>query len=141
MCIVSVLGHAQTIARISEEKRGVENHHGALAFNYDELRRRNWEARVARGDTELNIRAESWAIDREILDLAKARLEQVVQESGLGNKKDKGGHAPAAQVTSESALATQAAPMEAATKKAEAAINRLNNANKNSHSGGFGGGK
>jgi len=141
MCVVSVLGHAQTIARISEERRGVEHHHVALSVQYDELRRRNWEARAARGDPDLNIRTEAWSIDREILDLAKARLEQVVVNAGLGHRKEKAGPGQSTQVTSESALAKQAASIEAATKKAEATINRLSNANQNSHNGGSGGGK
>ena len=139
MCIVSVLGHAQTIARISEERRGVEHHHVALSVQYDELRRRNWEARAARGDPDLNIRRESWAIDRELLDLAKARLETVVLNAGMATRR-KESQSPSSQVTSESALAKQAAAIEAATKKAEATINRLSNATQNSHSGGFGGG-
>jgi len=141
MCVVSVLGHAQTIARISEERRGVEHHHVALSVQYDELRRRNWEARAARGDPDLNIRTESWSIDREILDLAKARLEQVVVNAGLRHRKEKAGQGQATQVTSESALAKQATSIEAATKKAEATMNRLSNANQNSSNGNSGYGK
>ena len=141
MCVGSVLGHAQTIARISVEKRGVEQHHVALSVQYDELRRRNWEARATRGDPDLNIKTDSWSIDREILDLAKARLEQVVVNAGLGHRKEKAGPGQSTQVTSESALAKQAASIEAATKKAEATMNRLSNANQNSHNGNSGYGK
>ena len=83
LSIVVALEHMQPWPSISEEARNIQAHHVALAVCYDELRRRSWEARAARNDVSLDIDAEAWLVDRETLDLAKARLDQVVAAAGL----------------------------------------------------------
>ena len=139
LTIVGALGHMQTISRISEEARNIQAHHVALAVCYDELRRRSWEARAARNDVSLDIDAEAWLVDRETLDLAKARLDQVVAAAGLRR-------APSAQTSSqplaaEAALAKSTAAAEAITKRAEQAIARLQSAKSpnSNNKGGKGG--
>ena len=137
LTVVAATGHLQTVSRVSEEARAGNQYHVALAVCYDELRRKSWVARAARCDGSLDIPKESWSVDREILDLAKSRLEQVVTAAGL--KKNSGSMPSGVQPSAESALAKSTAAADAATKRAEQAISRLEKAK--SSQGGKGNGR
>ena len=134
-----MIGHLQTIVRISEENKLNYTHHVALAVSYDELRRRSWSERAMRCDSSLDITSEVWVINRDMFDLAKQRLDNVVAAAGLTKHKafapnsSVGASAAASLATTESTLAKQTAAADAATRKAEQAIARLDAA---SSSGG-----
>jgi hypothetical protein len=53
------------------------------AFLYDDLLRRQWARRADKRDPSLDITAESQKIDKDMLELARQRLSQVLQEVGL----------------------------------------------------------
>ena len=125
-------GHHATVMRVSEENRVSCNHHVALAVTYDELRRRNWQDRAGRCDADLDIEKECWKIDKDLLETARGRLDHVVSMAGMKGQSHKGlatgSNQDSRNLVHESALAKQSAAAEAAVKKAESVISRLDKA-------------
>ena len=110
-----------------QENRGMNPHYVALAVSYDELRRRDWEERAAKKDPCLEIENEAWVVNKDLLETAKSRLDQVVRAAGL----KKGGNETAIESVSkvsvaESTLEKQMAAADSAAKRAEIAIAKLN---------------
>ena len=126
LSVCACLGHLQVVTRICEEHRGVNPNYVALAVSYDELRRKDWECRAARRDEGLKIDDEAWKINRDMLDTAKSRLDQVVKAAGLrkGPSLDSPSSDAMASVA-ESALAKQTSAAVSAANKVESAIARL----------------
>ena len=127
LTMVGVQGHMSVVTRICEENRGINPHYVALAVSYDELRRRDWEERAARKDPRQETENEAWVLNKDLLETAKSRLDQVVRAAGL----KKGGHDAANASDSkasvaESTLAKQTAAADSAAKRAEIATAKVN---------------
>ena len=119
--------HMDVIMRISEEARASGNSQ-YLAILYDDLLRRDWANRAMKKDPALNISAESMVINREIFEIAKTRLSQVLEGAGVGAGQGNlsgPGNNLAYVASTESMLAKQQAAAEAVAKRAEAATRQL----------------
>ena len=97
--------------------------HSYLAFVYDEMVRKSWSSRVSSGDL-VDFDVETVLRDKTMLELARARLELVLQHAGLGTesryeRRSPNSNQPAHQVNAEGALAKQQAAAEALKRKAE----------------------
>jgi len=121
----AVVAHVDVVMRISEESR-VSGGSQFLAILYDDLLRRSMAYRAAKRDPELHLETEFTKVNKEVLDLARSRLSQVLMAVGVkeSNVAD-GGFNSAATASTESVLAKQAAAADALTRKAESAVKHL----------------
>ena len=121
-----VFGHLDVILQICEQEK-IKGRAPYLAFLYDDLLRRQWARRADKRDPSLDIAMESQKIDKDILELARQRLSQVLQEVGI--QDDVSQQMPSAatsSTTSSSAdVARQLAAAEQAQKRADAASKKL----------------
>ena len=129
-----VTAHIDIVMRISEEasSAGASQY---LAIVYDDLVRRDWAGRPMKRDPALNIPIEAMINSKEIYEVAKTRLSQVLDgagvasESGAGQWKTQinssGILATSLHANAESSLAKQQAAAEAVTKRAEAATKAM----------------
>ena len=121
-----VLAHMDIVLQLVEQER-MKGNRPFLAFLYEELLRKNWARRAEKGDPSLDIPAEAQRIDKDLLDIAKHRLAEVMKEAGLGEHD-------ARQVVSSGSkdslgfaelVNRQLAAAEAAQKQAEKATQQL----------------
>ena len=121
-----VFGHLDVNLQICEQEK-IKGRAPYLAFLYDDLLRRQWARGADKRDPSLDIAMESQKIDKDILELARQRLSQVLQEVGI--QDDVSQQMPSAatsSTTSSSAdVARQLAAAEQAQKRADAASKKL----------------
>ena len=63
--------------------RGNEGQSPFLAFLYEELVRKSRARRAGKGGPSLNIAKEAMTVDKDLLDIARHRLAEVLKEAGL----------------------------------------------------------
>ena len=125
------LNYFGMIGQLAEEER-VSAGHSYLAFVYDEMTRKAWASRVRAGDV-VDFEAETVCRDKTMLDLARARLDLVLQHAGLAPsdmRRSHGGQSGAQSsgsngVNLDGAYAKQQAAAEALKRKAENASREL----------------
>ena len=129
----TVMAHIDVVMRISEESR-VAGASQYLAIIYDDLIRRDWAGRAIKRDPALNIPVEALIMNKEVFEVAKTRLSQVLEGAGVhddGTSKwrtqinSEGNLATAHQSSVESLLAKQQAAAEAVAKRAENATRQM----------------
>ena len=54
-----------------------------LPFLYEELLRKSCARRAEKGDPALDIAAEAQRVDKDLVDIARHRLSEVLKEAGL----------------------------------------------------------
>ena len=126
-----VLSHIDVVTHLAEQERQ-KGHPPFLAFVYEELMRKNWSRRAEKSDPDLNISQEIQRVDKDVLDIARHRLGEVLKEAGMDGSIE---HAPSASRTTEApkslpanidnALIRQSAATEAARKQAEQVSKQL----------------
>ena len=84
---VDVLAHVDVVMQLAEQER-LKGRPPFLAFVYEKLMRRNWARRAEKGDPDLNISQEVQKIDKDVLDIARHRLTEVLKEAGLDGHDD-----------------------------------------------------
>ena len=92
-----VAGHRDVIMKMIESER-ISGKPPYLAFVYDVLRRNNLARRAERKDPELDLNKALTTVDKECLDVARARLDSVLAEAGLKGKLQSSGSAPSGAV-------------------------------------------
>ena len=121
--------HMQVVLRVNSEEGTV------VAVLYDELARKTWARRAAKGDQSLDLMTDVKVKDPQLVDLAKSKVKLVTRAAGL-NSRDDGGAQSSNQNfgSAESALSKQVAMAQKVTKDAEAAVRSLNNQRGNAFS-------
>ena len=71
--------------RVNEEEGTV------FAILYDELARKTWARRAAKGDQSLDSMTAVKVKDPQLVDLAKSKVKLVTRAAGLSNTRDEGG--------------------------------------------------
>ena len=90
-----------------------------LAFLYEELLRKSWARRAEKGDPALDIAAEAQRVDKDLVDIARHCLSEVLKESGLSaGQRDHHGFGLTKTSPGEM-VSRQLAAAEAAQKQAE----------------------
>ena len=124
----TVLSHMDVVMQLAEQERQKGNR-PYLAFLYDELLRKNWSRRAEKRDPELKIADEAQRIDRDIVDVARHRLSEVLRETGLQQQeKPVPGLQPQPPVLTQGAdemLSRQLAAAEATQKQTARAQQQL----------------
>eukprot|EP00438_Fugacium_kawagutii_P029513 Skav222739 [mRNA] locus=scaffold2390:473992:475065:+ [translate_table: standard] len=82
----AVLAHVDNVLQLAEQER-MKGNRPFLAFLYEELLRKNWARRAEKGDPSLDIPCESQKIDKDLLDIAKHRMAEVMKEAGLSEQQ------------------------------------------------------
>ena len=82
--MVEVCAHCDVVAQMVATERE-EARSGYLAAFYDELRRRQWAARAAKSDPNLNLADSLSRIDWPLL-MARTRLDAALQAAGISQK-------------------------------------------------------
>ena len=95
-----------------------------VAFLYDELLRKSWARRAEKGDPALDIPAEVKKVDKDILDIARHRLTEVMKATGLSEGAGASRGSPPSSA-SDDAMSKQLAVSQMAQKQAERAARQL----------------
>ena len=142
-----VITHMQMVLRIASEETPL------IAILYDEISRKQWARRAAKGDATLVILTETSVKSLPTLELARSKVKLVTKVAGLRDTPDNVSNAPSSHMQdAQSALTKQIAAAQQAQRQAESAMNNLqrqrqNNAganqrgNSNTKAGRKGGGK
>ena len=133
----TVLAHQSVVFRLAEEER-VSGGSVLLAVLYDAIIRQQWANRALQCDPELNIPAAAQKLEKQVLMMARCRLDILLGSgsagSGLlrGHGQDCGLASSAAAstyrdsaVAAESAMAKSTSAAQALTKRAEQAAKSL----------------
>eukprot|EP00435_Cladocopium_sp_Y103_P042868 s429_g11.t5 len=120
-----VLAHVDNVLQLVEQER-MKGNRPFLAFLYEELLRKNWARRAEKNDPSLDIAAEAQKIDKDLLDIARHRLAEVMKEAGLSEQHGR----QSASSSQESArtdelVARQLAAAEAAQRQTERVTKQL----------------
>ena len=126
--------HQQMILRIATEESPL------VAILYDEISRKQWARRAAKGDKTLALMTETSAKSLSTLELARSRVKLVAKAAGLRDNVELGGPASSTSHFSdaEAALSKQVAAANQVQRQAEAAMNKLQNQRGQGGGGGSG---
>ena len=115
--------HQQMILRIATEESAL------IAILYDEISRKQWARRAAKGDKTLILMNETSVKSLSVLELARSRVKLVTKAAGLRDNVDLSGPSAATShiTDAEAALTKQVAAANHAQRAAEAAMNKLQN--------------
>ena len=123
----SALSHMDIVWHLAEQER-MKGNLPFLAFLYEELLRKSWARRAEKGDPSLNIEVESQKLDKDLVDIARHRLIEVMKEAGLSGVSDTPGQGSKDNVSlavHDSILSRQLAAAEAAQKQSERVSKQL----------------
>ena len=119
----SVLTHMDIVLQLVEQER-MKGNPPFVAFLYDELLRKSWARRAEKGDPALDIPAEVKKVDKDILDIARHRLTEVMKATGLSEGAGASRGSPPSSA-SDDAMSKQLAVSQMAQKQAERAARQL----------------
>ena len=117
----AVHAHRDQVMKLVEAER-IQGKSPYLAFVYDVLHRTNIARRANRKDPELDLEKEFSTLDKECLEVARARLDSVLLEAGLKGKapvQGTGTPAPSAAPSAGQADSSAASTAAQALAKAE----------------------
>ena len=122
----TVLAHMDIVLQLAEQER-MKGNRPFLAFLYEELVRKSWARRAGKGDPSLNIAKEAMAVDKDLLDIARHRLAEVLKEAGLtvAVADPPIASAPQASAMTDPLVSRQLAAAEAAQMQAQRATKQL----------------
>ena len=122
----TVLAHMDIVLQLAEQER-MKGNRPFLAFLYEELLRKSWARRAGKGDPGLNIAKEAMTVDKDLLDIARHRMTEVLKEAGLTCAVEDPPIASASQARglADPLVSRQLAAAEAAQKQAEKATKQL----------------
>ena len=118
-CFVNV--HMQVVLRVNIEESTV------VAIIYDELARKTWARKAAKGDTSLNIFDDASKKDPQLVELAKSKVKLVTKAAGLQQGQENSGGSQPSFGAAEASLSKQVAMAQKVQKDADMAVSRLHN--------------
>lgn len=116
--------HIQTVLRVSLEESTM------VALICDDIQRRAWSRRAAKGDASLDLLVEASCKCQQTVETARSKVKLVARASGLSSASPSD-HGPGSVAVdlgnAEAAISKQVAMAQQITKQAEAAMSRMNN--------------
>ena len=116
-----VVVHMQTVLRVALEESTI------VALIYDEIQRKSWSRRTAKGEVGLVLLTEAAVKSVQVVKTAKSKVKLVTKASGLSQTHGYYSHAASSDDmlgNAEAAISKQVAMAEQMTRKAEAAVKR-----------------
>eukprot|EP00435_Cladocopium_sp_Y103_P029101 s731_g7.t1 len=120
----TVLAHMDIVLQLTEQER-MKGNRPFLAFLYEELLRKSWARRAEKGDPALDIAAEAQRVDKDLVDIARHRLSEVLKEAGLSAGQPDHHGFGLTKTSPEEMVSRQLAAAEAAQKQAERVSKQL----------------
>ena len=119
-----VVSHVDIVMQLAEQER-LKGRPPYLAFVYEEIVRSNFARRAEKRDPDLKISQETQRVDKDILDIARHRLADVLKDAGMEGSSEGGMLNAKVSMTAEALIIKQAAVSDAARKQAEMVSKQL----------------
>ena len=113
-----VLSHADIVMQLAEQER-LKGRPPYLAFVYEEIVRKSFARRAEKRDPDLKISQEIQRVDKDILDIARHRLTDVLKDAGMDGHSEASVSSAKMSMTTEALLNKHTAATEAARRQTE----------------------